>query len=240
MKRLLLYAHFNKKNSISDYVIYTIKEFRAIGVDIIFLSTSKLSDAKAKKDLSQYIDELVLVPNIGYDFYAWKIGITKFWDIIRKYDKLILLNSSVLGPMFNLGRFLSALDYLNKDLIGATENREKQYHIQSYFLYFSYTLFNSTCFKTYWDNLYPLNDRELTINNYEVKLTQYFMDNGYSTESYYKQHEDTNPTLHHPYGLLIKRVPFIKIQLLRDNPYNKRLFLITLFLRIKKIKGYLT
>lgn len=239
MKRLLLYAHFNKNNAIAGYVMYMIKNFRDACIDIIFLSDSEVSDAMAKKNLSQYVNEFVLVPNIGYDFYTWKIGIAQFWDIFPRYDKLILLNSSVLGPMFKLKRFLNALDYLNKDLVGATENHEKQYHLQSYFLYFSHKLFRSPCFKTYWDNLAPVNDREEVINRYEVKMTQYFLDNGYSTGSYYKQHGNRNPTLNQPYDLLLKKMPFIKIQLLRENPYHRHLFLIKLFLQIKRIKGYL-
>lgn len=238
MKTLLLYAHYNKNDAIADYVMYMIKKLQDVGIDIIFLSSSDVRDATAKKRLSQYVNEFILVPNIGYDFYLWKIGISEFWDIFPRYNKLILLNSSVLGPMFRFNKFLNALDYLKKDLVGATDNYEKQYHLQSYFLYFSHNLFSSPIFKTYWENLAAVNDREEVINRYEVKMTQYFLDNGYSTGSYYKQHKNRNPTLNQPYDLLLKKMPFIKIQLLRENPYNRNLFLIKLLLQIKRIKGY--
>ena len=239
MKILLLYAHYNQNNTIADYVMHMLKKLRNVCIDIIFLSSSEVSDPTVRKNLSQYANEFVLVPNIGYDFYLWKTGIAEFRNVFPRYNKLILLNSSVVGPMFRLDKFLNALDSLNKDLVGATENYEKQYHLQSYFLYFSHKLFNSSSFKRYWESLTAVNDREEVINRYEVKMTQYFLDNGYSAGSYYKQLGNRNPTLNQPYDLLLKKMPFIKIQLLRENPYSRNLFPIKLLLQIKRIKGYL-
>ena len=210
-RRLMVYAHYNPDCTVSEHVLYTLEESFKAGVETLFVTTSPITSKNDRKKLSAHVLGILQVDNIGYDFYAWKIGIDSRKEILHKYDRLILMNSSVIGPLFNYSTFLNHLDGIGKDLVGITSSNEICYHIQSYFLYFSRDLFLSEHFEEYWKKFVPVADRQQTIFLYDL---------GYSIGAYWESTDCNNPTMKYPHLLLEKKVPFIKIQLLRDNPAN--------------------
>lgn len=216
----MIYAHYNKLGKVTEHVFFTLEKFTEAAVDILFVSSSPINRALDKDKLHGLVKKIIVVPNIGYDFHQWKCGIEDSTSIIGDYDKLILLNSSVIGPIFDLTQFLCRLDNLDKDLAGITSSHEGIYHLQSYCLYFSKSLFTHHYFKRYWRKLKPVADRDQVIVQYEVNLARHFIDRNFSVGAFREAEDNKNPTIVYPGKLLSEGVPFVKIQLLRDNPAN--------------------
>jgi lipopolysaccharide biosynthesis protein len=70
--------------------------------------------------------------NIGFDFGGWSDGLLTD-DLYKQYDNFIFINSSVIGPFIDSGKwtdaYLSKLNVNNVKLIGSTINTMSLAHI---------------------------------------------------------------------------------------------------------------
>ena len=215
MDKLLLYAHYSARASIDSYVFHTLKHFRALGYEVVVASTSEVRDQAALARLAQLGCELQLVPNIGYDFYAWRSALLDRRAALNKLQSLVLLNSSVHGPFFSLSEFLDCCMSHGADVVGATLSREPKPHLQSYFFHFKPRVFRSEAFLHYWETLKPYADRQSTIDHHELGFSDYLPTCGFSLAAFHTAHDSLNPALKHPYLLMRKRLPFLKLRKLR-------------------------
>jgi len=237
IKRNFIYAHYDATGLIPEYVLFCLGNIRPLSARTIFVTTAALQ-SKEKEKLDSVVDDVIEIENIGYDFYSWKTGFMSFMEKSEEIDELILLNSSILGPIFPLSEAFNKMERSSCDFWGMTESFEENYHLQSYFLCFRKKMIYSELFKRYWIDMAPLADRQEVINRYELKLTRYFREHGFKSGSLIKSMDirllclknlslifkkKKNPTLYYPDQLLQLRMPFAKIQLLRDNPFNLQL-----------------
>ena len=93
MNRLLLYVHFNKFNLLSSHVEYQLEHIRPLFSRVIFISNSVLSDeVQAKLQGRGLIDDFIQRENQGFDFAAWRDGMTFLGDgTMQQYDSLCIL-----------------------------------------------------------------------------------------------------------------------------------------------------
>jgi len=209
MKSLLIYAHFNAENTVSSYVFHTLNHFLKLNFNIVFATTSPLNNEASKKLAAKGI-KIINVENIGYDFYAWKTAIVEPSIALDKFERLVLLNSSVYGPFFSLKKFLSNLEQKNAEVIGATLSYENKKHIQSYFFYFKKSALESKAFNEYWNNFIPYSDRQNTIDAHEFGFSAHLESSGLKLDAFYKAEDNLNPTLIHPEALYKAQLPFFK------------------------------
>ena len=221
VRRLLLYAHYNASGRVEPYVIRTLTEFASAGYEIVVCSTSEIR-APETKLLRGVVKEIVQVPNIGYDFFAWKMGLESVKSSLAEYDRLVLLNSSVVGPVLPMGYFLRVIESREGDIIGATMSNQLVPHIQSYFQYVKTP--TSTAFHSFWDGVVPIPERWEVINRYELKMMGHYIAGGLTVGAFYQSNGSYNPTIRTPYRLLMHGFPFVKVQLLRENPRNINLW----------------
>ena len=225
--KALIYAHYEAEGRILPYVTLFLRECYESGYAVIFISTSVIRPDHLHK-IEPYCSVIRQVDNIGYDFYAWKTGLQAI--PYQHFSQVILANSSIIGPLFPLSDVFRKMGQESVDFWGLTESFEFNYHLQSYFLAFNSKILQSPAFKSYWDRLQPINDREQVIARYELQLTEYFRQQGFVSAVYltHKQIQQVrnpsldyiphNATIRYPFELLALKYPFVKIQLLRDNP----------------------
>lgn len=112
-------------------------------------------------------DQILRVPNDGYDFKKYRIGAKYFLDRPKEYT--ILINDSV-SPVSDLSNVFSWIDekFANGfEYLGFLENHEIRSHFQSWFLGFSYNALNYFLEET----KETLEGKEAIIQNYEVRLS---------------------------------------------------------------------
>lgn len=167
--------------------------------------------------LQEIVSGLFVRENQGYDFAAWAHVLRTHPELLN-VDLLYLANDSVIGP---LGReaFHAALSRIRQgksDIYGMTENFEKGWHLQSYFLAIKAEALRGEAFKNFIMQIQSLDGKESVINSYEVGFSSAMEQAGLSVEALFPVASERNPTLYSWKKLVEMGFPFIKVQALRD------------------------
>jgi lipopolysaccharide biosynthesis protein len=167
-----------------------------------------------------------LKENVGLDFGMWRHALERV--DLGAWDELVLANSSVFGPLTPLARAFERMAPSDCDFWGMTNNHELAPHIQSYFLVFRRAALASTAFGRFWQGVLPYESKWQITLSYEVGLTTYLVENGLRPAlvapveelpvPFWRRDVVGNPTCRFPVLLLEEGVPFVKVELLRENP----------------------
>lgn len=231
--RLLLYVHFNKKNELSEHVIYQLSKVRNSFDEIVFISNSELE--KTNLDLlnnQKLIDEFIQRENAGYDFAAWSQAMKyKEFKNLKEYDSVTIMNDTCFGPFWDFEPYFAEFDRDNSnDFWGITNNRSHTVspwgekiqlpdHIQSYFVSFKKKLVGSKSFVDFWEKIENLTDVVEVIVKYETGMTAYFKDAGFNYDVIFDTTKESWSGMPvHDFSvfnlpeLLKRRVPFLKVK----------------------------
>ncbi len=231
MRRLAIFAHHDASNEVKPYVLYLLRALREICEQITFVSTAALPAHELDR-LGEWCSEILLKDNVGFDFGMWKhaLGRIRATD----WDEVLVTNSSVFGPLWPLSPIFDNMNQQPCDFWGMTSSIQIDWHIQSYFLVFRRRVLESPAFGAFWDSVVPFANKKQVIRSYEVGLTVYLAEQGFRggavvpfehvhprqllVRSRFKK--PMNTTTRVPMRLLARKMPFVKIELLRDNPYS--------------------
>ena len=183
--RWCVYAHYDKRNEIQEYVYHALAKIQDSGFSICFVSTNESFSPDAVSRLASLVSIVIRRENLGYDFGSYKAGLTYLTSQDLLNNSLLLTNDSVFGPFTSLDKVLS--ESYKYDLFGLTDSYDTAYHIQSYFLLYSKNLVRSDAFRMFWksvsdDSEIKADDwsskRELIIRN-EIGGSQFFLEHGF-------------------------------------------------------------
>lgn len=233
MKRLTLFAHYDGGGEVKRYVLFHLSALRAVSSELWFISSATLSDDELGK-ARKVCERAWTRENVGYDFGMWKEALARI--DVTEWDEVVLTNSSVFGPLSPLDEVFARAP-ARADFWGMTENPEVTSHLQSYFLVFRARLLRSPEFANFWNDVAPLRDKRRIIESYEVGLTRTFSEAGFRGEPLvsmaglpkrsmlvrFRRPHLENPTIVQPVALLERGMPYVKVELLRDNPGKVRL-----------------
>ena len=229
MKRLAIYAHYDAQREVKRYVTYYLAKLAEVSERVDFVSTAGLPSVELDKTRT-HCERALTRPNVGYDFGMWKRVLDEL--PLDEWDEVVLTNSSVFGPVFPLRQMFDAMADADCDFWGATDNYEMGWHLQSYFLVFRRSALASEAFARFWASMLLYEDKDQVIRSYELGLSTYLVEAGLRGRAYLPaatlfpawpldlliKYKRRNPTTYHPVRLLRRGLPFIKTELLRDNP----------------------
>ena len=181
INRAIVFVHYDRDNLVDDYVYFYLESLQENSSHLVFVTTSSLSESDHLK-LSTYCSHIIQRDNIGYDFMSYKMGLHSF--DYTQYDELLLCNDSVYGPLYPLEPIFETMKNTSCDFWGMTDNQDISYHLQSYFLVFKSPLLCHATFNSFWDGVDILDEKQEIIEKYEVGLTRYFQQHGFSPVSY--------------------------------------------------------
>lgn len=238
MKRLLLYVHFNKYNRVSSHVYYQLTKMRPLFSKVVFISNSSINEQDYHKIVElRLMDQFIQRENIGFDFAAWRDGMTEVgFETLDSYDFITIMNDTCFGPLWDIKEhYLKYEADENVDFWGLTNNRETpksrytqgfREHIQSYFITFKRSVITSHTFREFWENIKNYTNVQDVINNYETQVTTKFLDAGFKYDVIFNTvNEDASHMLHadfsfyHPTAILDHKVPFIKVKAIDNNQH---------------------
>jgi len=217
MKRLAIFAHFDKKNVIDDYVLFYVENLKKYCDKILFLSLSDLSQEEQSK-----LDSVILVKHNEYDFGSYKRGFNYALEnnLLEDIDELLFVNDSVycideLSKVFEKN--------YNSDFWGIVENKYgfKKYgkicvstlqpHLQSWFIAFRKNVFMSNDFIDFINSIKEEKTKNDIILNYEIALTQKLINSGFKYNSFITKYQNSfNPSIYYWRELLKDDCPFVK------------------------------
>lgn len=187
-------------------------------IDVILIVASDKPFDDVEPWLRPLVKGLFVRANLGYDFAAWA-------HLLRRYRELnnarilYFLNDSLFGPTHPdaFGAIISRIRSSQADLIGLTDNRERGWHIQSYFLAIKQRALSSVAFQEFMHDIVSFKNKEDVINTFEIQLAPTLLSSGLKVEALFQALSDYNPTIHHWKELLDKGFPFIKVMAIRDD-----------------------
>lgn len=188
MKRLGLFHMDGNEGTVYSYVTYLLDELAKNVDHLVIISSGSLREESMKR-LTSYTYDVFVCASQADDSTAYKELFTQHYslDKLRQFDELVLVNDSCYGPLYSLAQVFDEMEQRNADFWGITNqypcfnplgesSAEKYlpYHILSNFLVVRSRLLHSEDFMRFWDSLLK----------YEVWFTSYFMELGYTCDSF--------------------------------------------------------
>jgi hypothetical protein len=156
--------------------------------------------------------------NRGYDFGAWAAAIEMLPELAEA-GELIIANDSVYGPVGDLAEYMRLIDARPGDVIGPVESGHLRRHFQSFMLVFRPRALTHPAFRRFWSGV-RTGERATVVLRYELRLFETLAAAGLACTPVHRAVDHRNPTLTGWRRLLDEQFPFVKVQLLRDNPFG--------------------
>jgi len=221
IRNALVIAHYNKSGHVRQDTLDALPVLHRHFQKIILVSTHLSPDAEGK--VPPFVD-VFKRDNIGYDFYSYREGIRTIAASGNDYQVTLMNTSFVIADPEKLCQqyMEPGVNRETFDVYGLVKSNEIVEHLQSFLLTFSNRLMRNTGFLQWWDSMQALNARHEVIHAYELGLSQYLSKAGYPLKAAITSQSDArvaNPS-HANYEELLERFGILKIELIRDNPFN--------------------
>jgi GT2 family glycosyltransferase len=216
-----IFVHYDKANRVSNECLYYIQSLSKYA-DIYFVSSSE-GLAGNKIDIDRLLDlcSYVLIrKNSGYDFGCWSHVIRENYNELSEYSGLLLCNDSVFGPLHDLSLIFDRLDFNSGiDFWGLTASTSPMWHLQSYFMLYSQKIVKSAIFEEHWLDIGVFKNKVDIIMSYEVGWSDLLLRLGYRGKALFETLTGAQNPTHSSWDKLVELgFPFIKKELIRDNP----------------------
>lgn len=197
-KRIILYFMYDKDGIVDDYVIYMLKSLKKVAGEILVVFNGSVSQSGRQKFENIGVG-LLERENEGFDVWAYKTGIDYYgFEKLAEYDELIMMNHTIMGPIFPIEEMFSAMEEKELDFWGITKFHEYSAgdpfgticygyipeHIQSHFIAVRRNMIQSKEFQDYWNQMPPINNYLEAVGFHEAIFTKKFADMGYRWDVY--------------------------------------------------------
>lgn len=229
VNRLAIYFFYDKDGVVDDYVLFLLNELKK-SISYLYIVCNGELNKIGKEKFDILSDKLYVRENKGFDVWAYKesledIGI----DHLRNYDEIIMLNSTIMGPVYPFEDVFKAMNGKDLDFWGLTVYNKVPFdpfgtiklgyipkHLQSHFIAVRKSMFTSDDFIGYWKNMPSIHSYNEAIGKHEAIFTKTFADKGFKWKAYV----DTDDIENHSYHpILMNPVELIKN---RNCPVFKR------------------
>ena len=237
---LVLLNHFDLDGQVDPHVITGIDAYRAAGADVVLITTG-CESAEIERRVTAVVtksrnDDL-------RDFGGWHHALRLLGEArLARYSRVILTNDSVYFPVVDQRRFFDQLRSSQADLFAATDSVSGgRYHLQSYFLALGPAALRSLLPELDRRITEQVEATKMTlIQRFEVGLSEFAHEQGLTSEVFFPLAGITdlaaalsppdpraisrlaaivmNLTHHFWHEGLRRGLPFLKVELLRENP----------------------
>lgn len=224
-----LFAAYSATGKLTESVLEYVSTLVDSNVKVVLcLAIDDLKNTPHPNDFSLF-EGIVVRENGGYDFSAWSSAF-RLLPSVWSAKRIHLTNDSVFVLPRLFPRFLEKIRNADKDIIAATESYQHTRHAQSYFLTLQGNALTSTPLRDFFCDLKCLSTKEMVIKEYELNFYRYCTDKfGLTFATTYSMVDLFGPktilefsqfNVTHKYWFYLVSVgfPFIKVELLRDNP----------------------
>lgn len=218
MRRVAIFASYNKKGIIATYVVHFLKELKKEVNDIIFVADNEVSPDEEDK-IKDIVTYSLCERHACYDFGSYRRGYE--WadenGLLKDADELIFCNDSCYGPVYPFREVFLKMETMDCDFWGMTESYQIRYHLQSYFLVFRRNVFSSDSFRSFVSSFEKQKNFWEYVKKYETTFAEHLLSSGFRCASFCsydsvvgsKQEELDNPCMY-PVTLLSLGMPLVK------------------------------
>lgn len=184
-RRLVLFAHFDRKDEVDPYVVFYLEALCRAGSTIVFVSGSPQLQAETAEAIRPFCAGIYTRETLSLDFgswhLAWALVEARGWKL-ESFDELLLANDSVYGPLFDLEEMSAKRQ--GADLYGVVESKEHVSHLQSFFLLWALNERTLPFLREFWRNFQYVADKDKLIQRYEIGMSVAAREQGFAVKAY--------------------------------------------------------
>lgn len=221
-RRLVVYAVWDRRGSIEDFVPYALSQLRPHADRIIVVVNGSLTE-EGRAKLDGVCDEVLVRVNRGYDIWAHKHAIDQLGQGIDAFDEVIFTNDTWFGPVRDFGPLFERMDRSDADFWGMTDHPREEpnpftksgvlaYHLQSYWIAARGRMIRSDAWSAYWRDLPQMPDYFDAVLSHEAVFTEHFTARGFASDVAFPaaNYPTTHPALFNADLLLADGCPTLK------------------------------
>lgn len=172
-KRLFLFAGYNQNGIVDDALVYYVGTLSKFG-EIVLHMDSDCEKTELNK-LKKFVLNASATRHGEYDFGSYKRAY--IWAKqnlnLAEYDFIYLVNDSVYGPLYDLSRYLDAMENMGHDGFGIVKNPHYDHpHIQSWFVGLNKSVFLTDWFDSFMQSITKLPAKGAITKLYEQGLSK--------------------------------------------------------------------
>ena len=225
-KRCAIFVGYSFDGTIPDYDIYYIRALKKICGSIIYIMDNPIISSELDK-IKNIVDYAEFRKHGGYDFGSWRKGLYYLNEnkLLNQFDSIIFANDSCYGPVYPFENLIQKMQNTKADFWGLVDSYDGQYHILSFFYYFTKKVFTDKYFMDFFAHLPQKMSFEDAWKKGEIAFTMYLKkkftsdvlihDFSTATSRCYLS-GNRNPTVW-PYSLLKQGFPLIKVKAMLGN-----------------------
>lgn len=231
IKRLVIYFFYDADGIVDRYVPYMLEDIKRNCSEIFVVCNGKLTP-EGRETFKKLTPNVMVRENTGFDVWAYKTALEHYgWDKLAEYDEVVMMNSTIMGPIYPFSEMFEEMDGCDVDFWGITKHHRQdenpfgiEYgyipeHIQSHFIAIRNTMLISPEFKVYWEGCPEIESYSDAIGKHEAIFTKHFADKGFRWEVYCDSVDMANFT---PYPLLM--MPVVMLDQLHCPIFKRRSF----------------
>ena len=208
-KRLFLFAAYDQDGVIDSALIHYLNVLSRYG-DIVFCMDNKFDKRQIKK-LKMHPLSVFITRHKEYDFGSYKrcFQYAQKNDLLKNYEYLYLVNDSVFGPMYNIGKILQSMERSKSDAVGLIKSIHKTHSfMESWFVCLNQKIFLTPWFDEFISSVKKESDKTAITVKYEHGLTNLIQNHNLTWSAIFDCHG--RYTYNHPKKLFLRGCPFIK------------------------------
>jgi lipopolysaccharide biosynthesis protein len=225
-KRLVcLFAQYHPRHRVRAPVLHYVGALQACGYQTFVACSGDAPPPSEDRDALAAAGATVLCrPNLGLDFGAWQHLIGE--GCADGADRVLLANDSVFGPLRPLRPVVDRMEAGGHDVWGMIESRQRSWHLQSWFLQFTGAAFHDTRVRRVFTQPFARMGKGEVIEHGELGLGRALRRAGFRCGAlvrfrdatwFARRHRLNMMHLDWHHNLVVRGLPFIKAELLRDN-----------------------
>ena len=223
--RVCLFAHHDPRGRIASHVAHHLAQLRQAGFSV-HIALSGMPALHGEDRI--LLDALGVVPHLrpnqGHDFGAW--ADLDAAGCADGADTVLLANDSVFGPLQPLAPIFETMRSRAPDVWGMVESREGAWHLQSWFLCFTAAAFRAPAVRRVRRLPFAGMSKPEVVIHGELGLGAAIRADALRWDARWRQPATRlrrlvpGNAMHLDFLSVLRSgaVPFIKVELLRDNP----------------------
>jgi lipopolysaccharide biosynthesis protein/tetratricopeptide (TPR) repeat protein len=211
-----LFATYSPHGQLKPHVKHYLDSLKRQKLSVILIVNTDRPSTTFDVDFESELDGIFIRRAEGYDFAAWA-HILQLHPRLFEAKILYLINDSVIGPTNDaaFGEMLAKIRDNGADLIGLTENNDRYWHLQSYFLAFKSRALSSLAFRKFVNGIVSYEDKVDVIYELEILLAPTLKAAGLDCQALFAVPNDGKHPAVHWKHLLRSGFPFVKVEVIR-------------------------
>lgn len=196
-------------------------DLRRLGLKLVLILVTDRPDVQGLDPGPEVADAVMVRENHGYDFAAWARVLQDRPDLLDA-PEVWFVNDSVYHSNAALEAMARRVRASTADVVALTESAEIRSHFQSYFFVLRTRALKHPRVRAFWAEILSLGDKMEIIHRYEAGQRAMLDEAGLRIEILFPSQVGARMNrLHLGWrGLLEAGFPFVKAEVLRDNPYG--------------------